>query len=179
MRRFAQLGLVISLFALAISAPVRGDSVLLKLGDIKGESTSAHHEGEIEVLSWSWGATNPATVKTGSGLSAGRVAITELTLMKVIDSATPKLFELVTRGTHVPRAVLTVRKESAESFEYVRITLDDVMVSSLQLSAATERPSESVSLSFGKVTVEYRPQSATGAGSTWIPASWDLTKGAP
>jgi type VI secretion system secreted protein Hcp len=76
-----------------------------------------------------------------------------------LDRSTPKLFELVTRGTRAPRAILTVRKEGADPFDYFRITLEDVLVSSLQLSAATDRPSESLSLSFGKVTVEYRPSS--------------------
>jgi type VI secretion system secreted protein Hcp len=173
-------GLVIVALALGLSGSSLADSVFLKLGDIKGESTAVGHEGEIEILSWSWGASNPATIGTTSGgLSAGRVAIADLSLMKLLDSATPKLFELVTRGTHTPKAVLIVRKEGDRPFDYLRITLEDVLVSSLQVSGATERPSESVSLSFAKVLVEYRSQSSSGSGSTWIPASWDLTKVAP
>jgi type VI secretion system secreted protein Hcp len=168
-------GLVIVALALGLSGSSLADSVFLKLGDIKGESTAVGHEGEIEILSWSWGASNPATIGTTSGgLSAGRVAIADLSLMKLLDSATPKLFELVTRGAHTPKAVLIVRKEGDRPFDYLRITLEDVLVSSLQLSAATDRPSESVSLSFGKVTVEYRPQLPTGAAGSWVPASWDL-----
>lgn len=179
MRRSVRIGLGACVLVLAVAAAARADSVFLKLTDIKGESTAVGHEGEIDILSWSWGASNPATIGTRGGLSAGRVAITDLTLMKFLDSATPKLFELVTRGTHTPKAELIVRKEGDARFDYLRITLEDVRVSSLQLSAATDRPSESVSLSFGKVTVEYRPQSPTGSGLTWIPASWDLTKVAP
>jgi type VI secretion system secreted protein Hcp len=172
-------GLVIGTLGLALSGSIRADSVLLKVGDIKGESTVVGHEGEIEILSWSWGASNPATVATGTGLSAGRVSITDLTLMKALDSATPKLFELVTRGTHAPKAVLTARKEGDRPFDYLRITLEDVLVTSLQLSASSERPSESVSLSFAKMLVEYRSQGPSGAGTNWITASWDLTKVAP
>jgi type VI secretion system secreted protein Hcp len=180
LRRSVRLGLGISVLVVLGTTALLADSVLLKLGDIKGESTADRHQGEIEILSWSWGASNPTTIGVGTGgLSAGRVAITDLTLMKVLDSATPKLFELVTRGSHVPRAVLTVRKEGREQFEYLRITLDDVVVSSLQFSGATERPSESVGLSFGRVTVEYRPQLSSGTPGPWIPASWDLTKLAP
>jgi type VI secretion system secreted protein Hcp len=160
---------------LGLTGSIGADSVFLKLGEIKGEATAAGHEGEIEILSWSWGAANPATIGTTSGgLSAGKVAITDLTLMKLLDSATPKLFEFVARGTRTSKAVLIARKEGDRPFDYLRITLEDVLVSSLQLSAASERPSESVSLSFGKVTVEYRPQLPTGAAGSWIPASWDL-----
>jgi type VI secretion system secreted protein Hcp len=180
LRRSVRLGLGVSVLVVLGTTAVLADSVLLKLGDIKGESTAARHQGEIEILSWSWGASNPTTVGAGAGgLSAGRVAITDLTLMKVLDSASPKLFELVTRGSHVPKAILTVRKDGGEQFEYLRITLDDVMVSSLQFSGASERPSESVGLSFSRVAVEYRPQLPNGAPGPWIPASWDLTRVAP
>ena len=179
LRRSARFGLGISFLILVVAAPARGDSVSLKLGEIKGESTAARHEGEIDILSWSWGASNPRAIAPRTGMSAGRVSITDLTLMKVADSATPKLFELVATGAHVPKAVLTVRKGGGDQFEYVRITLEDVIVSALQLSGAGERPSESVSLSFGKVTVEYRPQLATGAPADWISASWNVRTATP
>lgn len=179
-RRFNRSGLGISVLVLAVAASARADSVFLKLGEIKGDSAAARHEGEIEVLSWSWGASQPAAAgPRTTGLSAGRVSITDVTLMKVLDSATPKLFELVTRGTRVPRAVLTVSKQGGDQFEYFRITLEEVKVSSLQLSAASERPSESVGLSFGRMIVEYRSQLRTGEPGPWITASWDLMKATP
>ena len=33
-----------------------------QIGDIRGESTDAKHKDEIDVDSWSWGASNPAAV---------------------------------------------------------------------------------------------------------------------
>ena len=47
--------------------------IFAKLGTIKGESTDAKHPNEIEVLSFSWGVTNSATVGGGGGAApAGR-----------------------------------------------------------------------------------------------------------
>ena len=41
--------------------------IFAKLGDIKGESADAKHKDEIEVLSFSWGVTNPPPTSGGSG----------------------------------------------------------------------------------------------------------------
>jgi type VI secretion system secreted protein Hcp len=175
LRRFWRSSFAFIALVLALAAPARADSVFLKLGDIRGESTAAGHAGEIDVQAWSWGATNPATVATGStGVSTGKVSVADLTLQKALDAASPKLFELVTIGTHTPTAILTARRDS-DGLEYLKITLTDVVVSTQQLSGSSERPSESVGLSFAKVLVQYR----SGPTATWITASWDLTKMAP
>jgi type VI secretion system secreted protein Hcp len=34
----------------------------LKLGDIKGESLDANHKDEIELVSFSWGVSNPGSM---------------------------------------------------------------------------------------------------------------------
>ena len=36
--------------------------IFAKIGDIKGESLDSKHKDEIEVLSFSWGLTNGASV---------------------------------------------------------------------------------------------------------------------
>ncbi|MET1015409.1 MAG: type VI secretion system tube protein Hcp, partial [Leifsonia flava] len=41
--------------------------MFLKLAGITGESVDAEHPDEIEVLSWSWGASNPG----GGGFGGG------------------------------------------------------------------------------------------------------------
>ena len=173
-RRILVPSLVVAAFSLGFALDARADSASLKLGDIRGESTAAGHEGEIDVLSWSWGASNSSSQTTSVGATAGKVSITGLSLTKALDASTPKLFELAARGTHTPRAVLTLRRDRDRT-EYLRITLTDVLVESLQLSGAGgERPNENVTLTFGKVLIEYRAQSATGAATDWISASWDL-----
>ncbi|HUL67278.1 MAG TPA: type VI secretion system tube protein Hcp, partial [Burkholderiaceae bacterium] len=46
----------------------------LKLGDIKGESTDDKHKDEIDVESWSWGASNPGSMARGGGGGTGKVS---------------------------------------------------------------------------------------------------------
>jgi type VI secretion system secreted protein Hcp len=41
--------------------------IFAKIGDIKGESLDSKHKDEIEVLSFSWGVTNSASIGSGGG----------------------------------------------------------------------------------------------------------------
>ena len=70
---------------------------------IEGEATAKGYERQIEVLSWGWGLANPVTVGSGIGLTAGKVSMSELTIMKNADSATPRLIEQGSSGKHAPR----------------------------------------------------------------------------
>ena len=43
----------------------------LRIDGIEGESADAKHKGEIDVLSWSWGASNTGTGRAREGAWAG------------------------------------------------------------------------------------------------------------
>ena len=53
----------------AAALPTGTNSYFLKLDGILGESTDAKHKGEIQLLSFSWGSSNPGT--TGSAPKTG------------------------------------------------------------------------------------------------------------
>ena len=169
-------GIILGTFALAIlfglaTAPARADDMFLQLGDVVGDATKVGYEKWIDVASWSWGATNPTTVGAGTGISAGKVSVSDLSLMKFADSATPRMMDAVAKGAHFPKAALAVRR-SSDGFEYLRIRLEDVMVSSDQLSAGGERPSESVALSFARYVLDYTP----GPGKKTVSFGWDVVR---
>jgi type VI secretion system secreted protein Hcp len=71
-----------------------------------------------------------------------------------------------TKGTHIDKAVLTVRKAGGDDpLEYYKITLEGLLVSSYSTggSGGEERFTENVTLNFEKFHVEYQPQNAKGA----------------
>jgi type VI secretion system secreted protein Hcp len=157
------------------AAPARADDMFLQLGDIQGESTARGHEKWIDIVSWSWGVTNPTTVGAGNiGLTAGRANVAELNLMKFADSATPRLLDAACKGTHFPAATLAVRR-SSDGLEYLKIRIEEISVTSVQLSTGGERPAESVGLSFARVVVDYIPT----LGKPRITYGWDVTGVAP
>ena len=97
-----------------------------------------------------------------------------------LDKASPNLMLFCLQGKHVGEALVTVRKAGGEnSLPYLKITMNDIIVSNVSVSCSEsdERPVESVSLSFAKVKVEYQAQDKTGkAAGGVVQAGWDIKK---
>ena len=47
----------------------------LNLGTVEGESADHKHKGEIDLQSWSFGATNAGSFSMGGGGGAGKVSM--------------------------------------------------------------------------------------------------------
>ena len=59
--------------------------MFLKIEGINGESQDAKHKGEIDVLSWSWGASQSATTHMGGGGGSGKASFQDIHVTKYID----------------------------------------------------------------------------------------------
>jgi len=149
----------------------------LKIEGVEGESTRDGHEGEIEILSFSWGVSNPTTIGVSSGAGAGRASLSSFNVMKKSDKASPKLFQNCCNGAHFPKATVVLRAAGGEnSLEYLKYEFEQVFVESVQWSGSQggdDRPTESLSLAFGKVEVTYTPQADTGDPGAPVVAMWD------
>lgn len=150
--------------------------------EVKGESTAAGYEGQIEIYSFSWGASNPVTVGSGStGISAGKVSISSFNVMKKTETSSAPLFQACAGGQHYDKATVTMRKAGGESGQQIFLTyvFTDCMVESIQWSGSSggdDTPTESLSIAFGKVEITYFSQNDKGAMKKAGQASWDLTK---
>ncbi len=149
----------------------------LKIDGIDGESPASGHEDEIDVLSWSWGAHQSGTMHHGRGGGTGKVSVQDLAVTKWVDKATPNLWKYCCNGQHKGEAVLTVRKAGGDApVEYLKITMEDVLISNVQTSSGTgeERMTETVSLNFAKFKMEYTPQEDDGTAGATLEAGWDI-----
>jgi type VI secretion system secreted protein Hcp len=145
----------------------------LKLDGIDGESTDDRHKGQIEIESFSWGASNPSTLSGGGGGGAGKVQMQDIHFTKTIDKSSPKLFEAVATGKHIKKAVLMGRGPSGN--EFLVLTLEDVLISSYsQAGNQGTLPVDSFSINFAKIEYKYVPQGAEGQQGTAVIATWDL-----
>jgi type VI secretion system secreted protein Hcp len=138
----------------------------LKIATIPGESQDSKHKGEIDVLSFSWGVSegsNPGGARGG----ASKPAMSDFSIVKIVDSATPKLMQAVCQGQHISEAHFTGRKSGGEQFEYLRIKLTDVLISNVSTggSSGDQVPLEQVSFSFGSSTITVFRQDASGRPS--------------
>jgi type VI secretion system secreted protein Hcp len=150
--------------------------MFLKLGDVVGESKDKSHKGEIDVLSWSWGASNAGSVHMGGGGGAGKVNVQDLSFTKYIDLASTDIFLATCNGKHYPEATLVVRKAGETPLEYLTITMSDVLISSYSTggSGGEDRLTESISMNFSKMVMTYKEQAAKGAQGKAPSVSWDI-----
>jgi type VI secretion system secreted protein Hcp len=150
--------------------------MFIKIGDLKGEAQDQKNKGEIDVISWSWGATNSGSAHIGSGAGSGKVNVQDLSFTKWMDKSSPGLLLACCNGKHFPQACLTIRKAGEKPVEYCKIKLTDVLISSVSTGASggDDRIIEHVGLNFGKVQLDYTPQNEKGQPDTAIPMGWDI-----
>jgi type VI secretion system secreted protein Hcp len=133
-------------------------------GQINGEALDDQHKGEIEVLSWSWGMQGKPSL--GGGGASGKATIRELKIVKRVDKASTALMSALRSNEVIKEAVLTLRKTGKTQLEYLKITIQQGRIVSLDIEAGDTSGSstliERVSFSFNKIDVEYTPQGADG-----------------
>ena len=71
----------------------------LKIGDVKGECKDAEYKEWIEVLSWSWGASQLGTAGHGTGLGASKVSLNDFSYTMHFCAASPELARRVDKPT--------------------------------------------------------------------------------
>ncbi|QDQ27512.1 type VI secretion system tube protein Hcp [Chitinimonas arctica] len=152
--------------------------MFLKIDGIEGESGDDKHKNEIELLSFNWGMAQASSMHSGSGGGQGRVTVDDLSFIHFVDKATPILIQACMSGKHIPKAVLVVRKAGEKPLDYLKITMTDVLVTSVN-PAGTNGDGEglkaSVGLAFSKVKVEYQPQGADGSPKGGaVVSEWDI-----
>jgi type VI secretion system secreted protein Hcp len=163
-----------------LAATIRGGGsmaadIFAKIGDIKGESLDDKHKDEIEVLSFSWGVTNHVAAPPGSGGGAGKATFQDLSIVHKIDKASPLLMRACATGTHLKEATITQRKAGKGQHEFLIIKMNDIIITSVTDGAATgEAGSETVSLAFAKIELQYKAGQPDGASDAGIYFKYDL-----
>jgi type VI secretion system secreted protein Hcp len=152
--------------------------MFIKIEDIEGESADEKHKGDIEVLAWSWGESQTGSMSSGGGGGTGKVSMQDVSITKWVDKASPKLLNNCASGKHIKKAVLTVRKAGEKPLEYIKMTLEDLLISSISVggSQGEERLTENVTLNFSVIHYDYTPQNPDGGPGTMVPFGWDLKK---
>lgn len=143
---------------------------------IKGESKDDKHKEEIDVLAWSWGAHNSGSAQLGGGAGAGKVSVQDLSITKYIEKSSTDLMLSTCNGQHHDTVTLVVRKAGTNPVEYVKITMTEVLITSLSTggSGGEDRLTENVSLNFAKFKLEYTPQKADGSAEAVQTIGWDI-----
>lgn len=153
--------------------------MFLKIDGVKGETQRKGHEGEVEVLAWSFGGSNTSSVGVGGGGGAGKANLQDISVTKWVDASSPALFQAMCSGKHFPKGTLAVYKAAGEkALQYLTLEFEEMFPTSVSTggSGGEDRLTENVTFSFGKVTVKYLEQKADGTAKGEHVGSWDIRK---
>jgi len=155
--------------------------MFLKLGDIKGESKDSKHKDEIDVLAWSWGASNSGSAHHGGGAGAGKVNVQDISVTKWVDLSSTSILNACCVGKHIPEVTLVVRKAGEKPLEYLTITMKEVFVTSVSTggSGGEDRLTENITLNFAKFKTQYKEQADTGGAGASPDFSFDIAANKP
>jgi type VI secretion system secreted protein Hcp len=142
-------------------------AIYMKFGDtIKGQVTEDKHKEWIELNSFQFGVGR--SVSSGAGgqtRESTAPSISEITVTKVNDVASPKLYEDSLAGAFDSAVTIEMTQTTKKGTEtYLKIELSDCGISGYSISSGGDAPSESLSLNFTKIV--YTPTPLDNKGNT-------------
>lgn len=150
----------------------------LKIDGMPGESTDDKHKDWIEVLSYSWGASQlaSATASSAGGATAERANFQDFSIVKTLDKASPKLALACADGTHIKDVTIELCRAGGDKVKYMEYKMSNCIISSVSVGGGGGgEPTESLTFNYGKIEWTYVQQKrADGSGGGQVAAGWDL-----
>ena len=104
----------------------------LKLDGITGESVDDKHKDWIQIMSWSWGASQVTSVAGTGGSGAGKADLSDFHIMKYLDKASTPLFKALTTGTHIKTGNFEAVKSGGGGKPFLKVDFQELFVTSVQ-----------------------------------------------
>ncbi len=149
--------------------------------DVKGNVTAEGYKDWIRLDSFEFSTSRSVTMEAGhmSNREATRPNLTEVSISKLMDSSSSGLFKESLTGDAGVKVVIDIVKTHADKIEkYVSYELEDVMISNYKISAgADQAPSETLSLSYSKLTMSYTAADRANKGGSPERVGYDLEAG--
>jgi type VI secretion system secreted protein Hcp len=155
----------------------------IKFDGIEGEAKDDKHKGWSDLASFSQLITKPGQ-GTGATRRRGDVILEDLTCVKELDKASPKLAERVCTGKVFPKVEIHVTASYTDSnrVTYYAYELKNVQIVSYQVSGAGQSddvPMEEFALNFEEIKVTYTENDNAGKKKGNIEYTWKVEEGTP
>jgi type VI secretion system secreted protein Hcp len=151
----------------------------LKIKGIDGESQDSKHKSWIEILSYSFNASQPSGGgRSGTGAPGGaRVNMSDLVVTKQLDKTSPKIFLQVCNGKPIDEITLELCRATGDKQKYLEVKMTDVLISNWSHGHAGKGddsvPSETFSLNCGEIEWIYTAtDQKTGKAAGDVKAKW-------
>jgi type VI secretion system secreted protein Hcp len=162
----------VALLLAVLLLPFRSQAydMYLSITGVSGEATNSL----IAINSFQWGVGVAVSSPTGGTRSISKPSFSELTVTKVLDSASPSLIYFCASGSMRSSVVLTV-KNPVTGHALQTITMGNVYISGVSSSSGGDRPSESLSLNYETIQWVYQQLDSNGNPvGTPITHSWNV-----
>ena len=143
-------------------------STFLHIDGVTGETADANFKGWLDVRGWQWGSNRKITSNssTQGDRESANATITDLTLRRPMDKATPQLFLEACCGTGKDITLVQTKTGSGSGTDvFVEYTMRNAIISNYDVEADAEsasRPLEELTISFVDLEVKYTPYDEDG-----------------
>ncbi len=152
--------------------------IYLKMNDeLWGDATQQDHKNWMDIQSMHWNVSRNMNTQAGSAgnREASEPSVSEVTLTKVSDKSSTRLFQEGCTGNKGMNAVIHLVSTGSPGQTYLEYKLYNTLVAGYQVGSGGDRPAETLTLNFTKMDVKYIPyDDKNTAGSPSI-ASYDLS----
>ncbi len=149
----------------------------LQISGIPGESQDRDHEEWIDPIAFHWGVSRPGRQFPIEGRPPTPVAgHTDLTVVKRIDSSSPKLFLFCCSGQAIKQVILEIWKPGERPARILEYKLSDVIITSVKpVGSAVSTPylMEEIAFNYAQIEVTYTPIKPDGTLDSDIVTRWD------
>jgi type VI secretion system secreted protein Hcp len=149
---------------------------------LAGESKDSVNKNSIEILSFSFGASNSGTLASGGAAGAGKAIFQDFHFTSFTQKSSPEMLKRVATGVTAPQAIITFRKTAPYAADFLRYTFEPVLITGHNQAATggSDGVVEEVSLAFVKIRYEYREIGADGKTTgEWKVFAFDIAANAP
>ncbi|MCB1867695.1 MAG: type VI secretion system tube protein Hcp [Gammaproteobacteria bacterium] len=154
--------------------------MFMKIEGVDGESTDDKHQKWIELLSFSHSVSQPTSgVSASGGRTGGRADFDDFRGVKTIDNSTPDLNIKCAKGEHIPKVEVECCLATGDKHTFMKYTLEDCIVTSVRpggSSAGETKPTEELTLAYGKIKWEYTSIDHKGKPGGKTDRTWNLEK---
>lgn len=148
-------------------------AIYVRIDGIEGECKDDKHKGWIDALSCSYSVSQPASMENSGG--AGKANFGALTFSHRFDKSSPNLFQCCAAGKHIPKTLVSVCKSGGGQQEYILITLEDMLITSVVPSGSEGAEwVEAVNMCYSKIKIETKEQAEDGGMLATVAGGWDI-----
>lgn len=153
--------------------------IYMQIDGIEGDVTAEGHEKWIEVNSFQWGVGRGVTSPVGGSADreASAPSVSEIVVTKLCDKASANVLREALWGEGKKVKIDFVKTDKDKFEPYMQYELENTLLSGYSISSGGDRPSESLSLNFTKVTfndISMGEKNETGQPDR---VNYDLAKG--